>query len=62
MTYTIMFSKKVTDNRVKNTKRKISKETAEIVKKRDRYCIICLFEQKSESEIEPIEVLHHSFY
>lgn len=37
-----MFSKKVTDNRSKNTKRKITKETKEIVYERDWWlCIIC---------------------
>lgn len=35
MTYTIMFSKKVTDNRVKNTKRKILSSTKELVYERD---------------------------
>ena len=37
-----MFSKKVTDNRSKNTKRKITKETKEIVYERDNWkCVFC---------------------
>lgn len=37
-----MFSKKVTDNRVKNTKRKIPEETKKIVWNRDEWkCIFC---------------------
>lgn len=34
-----MFSKKVTDNRKKNTKRKITPDVAYEVKARDLYCI-----------------------
>lgn len=37
-----MFNKKVIDNRKKNTVRKISKETKEIVYERDEWkCVIC---------------------
>ena len=36
----MQFPKKVTDNRKKNTKRKINPEVAYEVKARDGYCII----------------------
>lgn len=37
-----MFPKKCTDNRKKNTKRKITPEVAEEVRARDGYCIFTL--------------------
>lgn len=49
-----MFSKKVVDNRSKNTKRVISKETKEYIIERDRVCIIC--------EHEYIQTVHHCYY
>lgn len=49
-----MFSKKQVDFRVKNTKRKITKEVAQQVIDRDKLCIICLNES--------IEEIHHCFY
>lgn len=36
-----MFSKKVTDNRSKNTKRKITKDLFEQAFSRDKGCVIC---------------------
>jgi hypothetical protein len=50
----MLFPKKVTDNRKKNTKRKISHEVAQEVIERDKCCIIC-----SKNAIVEI---HHVFY
>lgn len=50
----MLFPKKVVDNRKKNPTRKISPSIAEKVRKRDKYCIIC--------ENAPIEEIHHVFY
>lgn len=49
----MLFPKKVTDNRKKNTKRKITPEVAEEVRKRDKHCVICP---------RPIQEIHHVFY
>lgn len=50
----MLFPKKTTDLRKKNTKRKISKEVKEYIIERDRVCIIC--------EHEYIQAIHHCYY
>ena len=46
--------KKQTDNRKRNTKRKVTKEVAKYVLQRDDMCIICKKEQISQ--------IHHCYY
>lgn len=48
-----MLNKKVLDNRKKNTKRKISRETAEEVMNRDKGCIV---------DGALIQEIHHAYY
>lgn len=50
----MMFTKKMIDNRRKNTKRKIDPEVAYEVRARDGYCILC--------EYGNIEQIHHTYY
>lgn len=55
-----MFPKTQTDNRKKNTKRKITPEVAYEVQARDWYCIFSLIDMcKWNGNIEEI---HHAFY
>lgn len=54
------FSKKCTDNRKKNTKRKITQDVARKVQERDSYCIFTLIDRcKWNGNIEEI---HHVMY
>ena len=46
--------KKMAVNYKKNTVRKITKEVAEIVRERDKICLIC--------KNRPIEHMHHAYY
>ncbi len=60
-----MITKKVTDNRKKNTKRKIKPEVAYEVQARDWYCIFTFIDSPWMKFCKwswNIEEIHHAFY
>lgn len=57
-----MLDKKVTDNRKKNTKRKITPEVAYEIQARDWYCIFSMLWKNYCKWSGSIEEIHHTMY